>query len=395
MRSAPFPVATNFLLVKEASRSKTLFVYCFVKIDFSAATVLYFAAIVLGIFSAAMLFLSNKNKLANRLLAFLELAIAGWLLDAFFRVANIYGQNPNLYFLPIYYSFAFGPLVYLYAQAITNASFKFTKSSWLHFVPVFIQAVFYWIVVFQSYQTKYNIWFNLHLPYTYRLEYDGTWISLTIYLLLSVRLIRNYQNWLNNNYADVTRKTLNWLKICLLLMVLVCVCWLVEAILRDAQNVYYKYNYSGYFLCAVIFMLGIFSYQQANINLSFEPEKELPPQKAATVLVDDALAERIQLAMQRDQLYLNPELTLADLAKHLAVPAKTISATINAAFDKPFNSYVNTFRVEAVKKRFLGKNAERLNLLGIAFESGFNSKTSFNRIFKDLTGFSPSQYLKK
>ena len=198
------------------------------KIELSVYTVIYFAAIVLGAFSAALLISSTKNKLANRLLGFLILAISGWLLDAFFRVSKLYSQNADLYFLPIYYSFAFGPLLYFYVKALTNSAFKFRPRHLLHFIPVLIQSGFYWFVMLQDYKTRYNIWFNLHLPYTYRIEYDGTWLSLAVYLILSLQLIRYYQRWLKDNYSDIALKMLNWLRICLWLMVIVCMCWLVE-----------------------------------------------------------------------------------------------------------------------------------------------------------------------
>lgn len=365
------------------------------KIAFGLYPILYFASVVLGLFSAGVLLLSPKNKLANRLLGLLILAITGWLADAFMRVSDVYSQNPNLYFLPIYYSFAFGPLLYFYVQAITNASFKFRPKHLLHFIPVLIQGLFYWVVAFQSYDVKFDIWFQVHMPYTYRVEYDGTWLSLVIYLILSLLLVRDYQRWLNNNFSDVTRKMLNWLKVCLFLMVLICICWLFEAFLRDARNIYYKYDFSSDLLCLVVFVLGIYSYRQSTLDISFEPKAEASAAVTPLPIADAGVISAIEAAMQTGRLYLNPELTLADLARYINLPAKTVSGNINAAFSKPFNTYVNTWRVEEVKQRLAGSDPEKFTLLGIAYECGFNSKTSFNRIFKEFTGFSPSEYLKQ
>ena len=365
------------------------------KIDFGIYPICYFAAVVLGLFSSALLLFSPKNKQANRLLGLLLLAITGWVLDAFFRVSNLYAQNAHLYFLPIYYSFAFGPLLWFYVQAITNSSFRFRLRYLLHFIPVFAQALFYWIVVFQSYSAKYYIWFNVHMPYTYRVEYDGTWLSLVIYLILSLLIVRDYQKWLNNNYSDVTRKMLNWLKVCLFLLILICICWLFEAFLRDTKNLYYKYDFSTGLLCLVVYILGAYSYRQSSLQLSYAPHTEVVAIPTAAVTPDDTIMARVALAMQKDKLYLNAELTLAELAKHLNLPGKIVSANINASFGKPFNTYINSFRVEEIKRRLAGIDAEKLTLLGIAYECGFNSKTSFNRIFKEFTGLSPSEYLKR
>lgn len=365
------------------------------KINFDLNVLLYLAAMSLGLFSAILLLTAAKNKTANRLLAYLILAITGWLVDAFFRASGIYNQNANLYFLPIYYSFAFGPLLYFYVQAITNSAFRFKYIYLLHFIPVTIQALFYWIVTFKSYQYKYHIWFSLHQPYTYRIEYDGTWLSLVIYLILSIIYFNHYHSWLKDNYSNVSKKMLNWLKIALVVLVLVCITWVFEAYLRDFRNTYYQFDISTNLLCGVIYCIGIIGVQQTSITLNYEPiNKEVKP-ASASFIADEHIARKIDDAMVKDKLYLNPELSLADLANHLSLPAKVVSANINAAFDKPFNTYVNAYRVEEIKQRLKSTDIEKFTLLGIAFESGFNSKTSFNRIFKDFTGKSPSDFIKK
>ncbi|MBC8082005.1 MAG: AraC family transcriptional regulator, partial [Hymenobacter sp.] len=69
-----------------------------------------------------------------------------------------------------------------------------------------------------------------------------------------------------------------------------------------------------------------------------------------------------------------------------------ISFTVNAGFGRSFNDLVNGYRVAEVKRRLATPDAQRLTLLGIAFESGFNSKTTFNRIFKQLTGKAPREW---
>ena len=78
------------------------------------------AVIAQGILAAALLFLQQYNAKANRFLGLLVLLFSLWLCDTFFSIGNLYQQDPNLYFLPIYYSFAFGPLVYFYTKSITQ-----------------------------------------------------------------------------------------------------------------------------------------------------------------------------------------------------------------------------------------------------------------------------------
>lgn len=96
--------------------------------------------------------------------------------------------------------------------------------------------------------------------------------------------------------------------------------------------------------------------------------------------------------MAEEKLYLNPDLSLPDLAKHLQTNASVLSAVINTAYGKNFNDFINTYRVEAVKTMLKSPEAQLYSLLGIGLECGFNSKSTFNRAFKKATGKSPGEY---
>ena len=83
---------------------------------------------------------------------------------------------------------------------------------------------------------------------------------------------------------------------------------------------------------------------------------------------------------------------MANLAKKLGVNTTVLSYTINSGFDVNFNDFVNEFRISEVKSKLQNGAAENSNLLGIAFDSGFNSKATFNRAFKKFTGVSPKEF---
>ena len=103
--------------------------------------------------------------------------------------------------------------------------------------------------------------------------------------------------------------------------------------------------------------------------------------------------ERIGLAMEKDKVYLNPELTVREVASKLNTSASLVSNVINTGFGKNFNQYVNDFRVEAFKEAVANPENDRFNLLSIALDCGFNSKATFNRVFKNATGLSPKDFI--
>ncbi len=106
-------------------------------------------------------------------------------------------------------------------------------------------------------------------------------------------------------------------------------------------------------------------------------------------MVRDAL---VKLMLDK-RPYLEPELNLASLAAMSGFPAAQVSAAINHYFGQNFRNWVNSYRVEEVKKRLADPANAHLNMTGIAFDCGFNSEASFYRIFRQFTGQSPKPYL--
>jgi AraC-like DNA-binding protein len=96
--------------------------------------------------------------------------------------------------------------------------------------------------------------------------------------------------------------------------------------------------------------------------------------------------------MERQKAYLQTDFTLKQLAVGINKSIHDTSEIINSGFGINFNEFVNRYRVEEVKARLLDPENDHLSILAIAMDSGFNSKASFNRIFKQMTGQSPSQF---
>ncbi len=405
------------------------------QIPFTPLVVLLLAVVAQALFAAGLLWWAPANRPPNRFLALLMLSIALWLLDGFFRVAGVYGQNANWYFVPIYYSLAFGPLLYFYVRSLTNHEFRFRRRHWVHFTPVLVQAGLYWWLRTQPYEVRNWFWQTVHQPYTYRVEFVGTWVSLTVYLGLSLRLLGQYRRWLVENFSEVSELRLRWLRALLVAVAVVSAQWLLELVLREFFGLYYRYDYSTELLGGVVFLIGVVGLRQADMQaVNFAPEetKETPapsaappaptalqqPTEAAASLgagrvaagpgtrgveelsvavaapaaADSVVLARLRRALEEERLYLNPTLTLAELSAHTGLAPRLISFAVNQGFGQSFNDWVNGYRVAEVKRRLATPDAQRLTLLGIALDSGFNSKTTFNRIFKQFTGVAPREW---
>ncbi|MFW5687842.1 MAG: helix-turn-helix domain-containing protein, partial [Bacteroidota bacterium] len=112
---------------------------------------------------------------------------------------------------------------------------------------------------------------------------------------------------------------------------------------------------------------------------------------------DDKLVEikaRLHDLITKEELYLDSELNLGKLAKKLDISSHQLSYVINNGFNQNFYGFINKFRVEKAKKLLAGEATDKYSIIGIAYESGFNSKTAFNTTFKKITGLTPSEFIK-
>ena len=104
---------------------------------------------------------------------------------------------------------------------------------------------------------------------------------------------------------------------------------------------------------------------------------------------------RLEQLMQDEKPFLDPDLTLRSLAQTLGIPANHLSQLLNEGFDKNFAEFVNAYRVETFQSKAADPRLQHLTILGLAYESGFNSKTVFNTFFKKMTGKTPKEYWKE
>ncbi|MEL6653869.1 MAG: AraC family transcriptional regulator, partial [Bacteroidota bacterium] len=126
------------------------------------------------------------------------------------------------------------------------------------------------------------------------------------------------------------------------------------------------------------------------------PELEENPKAPKTPLAGKAFSEgkkRILTLMESDKIYQNPTLSLHNVASQLNITTKQVSQIINQGFEMNFNDFVNHYRVEAFKSQIAAGEQQKFTLLSIALGCGFNSKTTFNRVFKRNEGMTPLQYV--
>ena len=223
------------------------------------------------------------------------------------------------------------------------------------------------------------------------------WISVIVncsgiaYVTLSLLKVYKHKKLIGDNFSNIEKINLTWLKY---LIAGVSIIWVVVIF---GTNEYI-------FTAVVLFVLfvGYFGIKQVGIFTSIS--QTVPPvlnekcKYSKSGMNDDAIDkihQELNSLMQKEKRYTDPELTLAQLSKELNIHANSLSQVINSVEQKNFYDFVNAQRIEEFKKIVSSPENQKFTLLSLAFECGFNSKTSFNRNFKKHTGISPTEYIKQ
>jgi AraC-like DNA-binding protein len=155
------------------------------------------------------------------------------------------------------------------------------------------------------------------------------------------------------------------------------------------------YSYIELFLITSISLVAYLGYFKPDL---FERSKENVSKNLLATLPEEQLQDMINRLHQKlrgEKIFLQPRLTLEQLSYELKLQPRHTSAVIQHHFKQSFTQLINTYRVKEVLQRINDPAEKNKTLLAIALECGFNSKSSFNQIFKEHTGKTPSSYLKK
>ncbi|WP_232517076.1 AraC family transcriptional regulator [Chitinophaga sp. MD30] len=309
------------------------------------------------------------------------------------------------------FPFLHGPFLYLYILFLTGQQ----RRGWqniIHFIPALLTAIILApVLTSMSAQQKMGLLGPSEFDPLFQWMVKGIIISGVVYVVLSFILLRRHSQNVAFQFSNTDKITLNWLRY---LIGGMGVIWIVVIFFLSAQSLYIVVALFIFFIGYLgIRQVGIFSnpppahevYLPAVIQpvedkqepdiIAARSDKKVKYEKSG---LTDTEARRIHIAlgmiMQDQQCYKDPELTLGDLAKMLDVHPAILSQVINSREGKNFYDYINVLRVEAFKQLLSQPSNQQYTLLALAFECGFNSKTSFNRNFKKVTQLSPSNYAK-
>lgn len=365
------------------------------EIRFDFFQVITIAAIINSLIFSVLLLWKKENQAANYFLSLLLFSVGYSLATQLCIDLGVYNYYPWLHWLPAKLSYFIGPALYFYVKALTTQPFVFKRAYLWHFAWLILE---YPHSIYHLQLGRGNPYPRLH-NFTEALDAYALF-PLLVFAFLSYRLIKDYRRDLKDQYSSTESLTLDWLH---QLIVLVAVLLGTAVVIYIVDfRIFYDYDmefFEGtllqydsiltFLFIVLIYWLSIGGLRQSQLNLN---RMVLVPVDKANQKDYSGTIDRLVQTMEQRQLFLDPALSISKLAQQTGLAEREISNALNQQLKKNFYAFVNEFRVEEVKKRLLDTQYAHLKILSIAFDAGFNSKATFNRIFKEYTSESPKSY---
>lgn len=352
--------------------------------------------IVLGIF--VVLLINNKGARRSRANIFLSVLLMAFTFSMFhIRYA---GNVMNHFSVRVFNAgdptfLLIAPLLFFYIEELTGRRIKLSLKSVLHFVPfLFIIAC---SISFNEIATDNP--FSQFLSNHPKLPIIIFWVIVVIqfscYQFFIQRKWQAYQQLMQQEVSNTENINISWVKFFMTVFLVINIFFLVGLfVVIHFDYVMTLWKATGIVFSLSVFALGYKGILQREIFYTDEIKPAEIPVINNQIKPDQQLIEKLVSYMIEKKPHLDSELTLSSLAKDISMSRSQLSQLINDGLGENFYDFVNKYRVEEVKRLMTDPQVKNFNLLGIALEAGFKSKSTFNLIFKRFTGLTPTEYRK-
>lgn len=340
---------------------------------------------------AGLLFVRGVEQPANRLLAALLAVIAGVLTPQMIGFAGFYDAFPWLSFAPLSNDLWIGPLIYAYIGVLTVGRLPW-PGRWM-FAPGAVALAYETFWFLQPLERKWGWVRAVHDPYIAPTITFFSIVFAVAGLALAARRVRGYRRWLDA--ASSARATFDLRGVITILAMLAApiAAWVAMDLIEALGGpLSYRQEYPFYVLLAgAAVALGAAALAQ--------PAETFPKMTPAAPPADPApkddapdwagIAAELRDAVTAEAWFREARLSLGQVADRTGLGEFYVSRAVNLGAGVNFNTFINQIRIQAVKRE-LAAGAE--DVLAAALDCGFNSKATFNRVFRELTGETPSAY---
>jgi len=337
------------------------------------------------------------NRRNNILLGTIFLLMAWNMGDLTLQVYGVVFKWNFLMHIDDSFLLLYGPLFYLYARGVIYKDFTLSGATLLHLIPYLLLTAS--LLSFGNLMPGTTEEFlATDLPWQYYTIGALIYTHFFVYLGLTYRTLWKYRKIIKNEYSQIDQINLDWLSFSLNSFGLLTIISLIHNFIAPAKNVYV-------FMITLILLLIFIFYFVNRVILKALRQPEIFAgigQNETTKYLGSSLTpgqveeykQQLLALLRTDKPYLNPEVSLSDLGEKLSVSSKHLSQVINQSFGKNFFDFINSYRIQEVQHILKYSRDDKITVLEVMYEAGFNSKSSFNTAFKKETGQTPSEFRK-
>jgi|SRR6185437_2521129 len=376
---------------------------------FNLSNILFILIIFQLLFLSFFLFTQKKGQpAANSLLGFFFLSICLNLLDVFLLNTGIYFSHPNFAGFGACLPLIFGPLLYFYTRAIIYKNFAFNLKNLVHFLPFvifFLGTEFYYLSLPRDAQEK--LLRNLsahHIPGAISITTLLIFVQFLFYAVSSIRLISNYKKTANQLFSDPKCTDVAWLYSTIVFFISIMVITALNGLLAQTSLAkYFLLAFNLVVAAVLVFVIRVLmrglrqsyflTFERENLYGIYAASKATMP--AADRDEKEKIMQTLLQHMQRGKPYLDPELTLDQLALQLSLKPRILSQAINEIRQQNFFDFINHYRIDEAARMLTNPEDKKITVLEVLYQVGFNSKSSFNTLFKKYTGLTPTEFRQK
>ncbi|HNY14343.1 MAG TPA: helix-turn-helix domain-containing protein [Bacteroidales bacterium] len=366
--------------------------------------------LLFGVFEGLIIFLlillKRKKTVSDYLLSSFFLIYS---LNTFLSYLEIYNRThgypyPLFFFVSTPFLLLHWPVLWLYVKSLTDQHFKFRPVYLLNLIPFVLCIVLF---TFEYYTRPLNEKIIILQSESFKQQWDYPVVIVTmtlsslVYLSWAATLVGRYNRKIKVYFSETSRYDLYWLRVLMIASaVIYTVIYLAFAIDLIVPLAPFSSMHQASFILGAVYLivLGFFGHRQGNLFsektigiVLQEPGPISEIKYSVTVKENDFILSLLKY-MNENKPFLIPEITLSTLASELDVTPDYLSGIINNKLGKNFFDFINHYRIEEFKTRSLAAENKKFTLLSIAYDCGFNSKATFNRVFKNVTGITPGEY---
>lgn len=359
------------------------------------------ATFITLLFAIFIFSVKAENKLSNRLFGFFlllsSIEISGFFIHDFVVTSlGVLMLKNTFYYLNT-------PVFYLYVCSVCYSDFKLERKHLWHLLPFIIGN----LVMFPRFylgESEQMATISMDVVHTWEVIFMhiSMHIQSIFYYVMSIIVLRRAKNIFFENHSDNAIQTYKWLYQIVIFWILIFSIAIIKNILKYSSVEASSFSNSQVVLVFAILLItcwyilkalnnpGLFKGVDSKTKLTKELLEENEEKNG-----NQEIIENLKVFMNEEKPFLNPSLSIRNLAHQMKISPRELSIAINHNLNQHFFDFVNEYRIEMAMNLLTDKSKPKLTVLEILYDVGFNSKSSFNTAFKKHTQLTPTQFRKQ